>query len=116
MQDFGQFTCGTDGINSPAHQTECATRGIMIYFFLGIKVCPSEGFLFISFMSWQDSPYSRQHDNKLPESFSFFPRLCQGGQAVPELAPAAFQELAHPGAVAAVLFCTEAGLLRPHVL
>lgn len=76
-------------------------------------MCPSERFLFISFMSWQASPYSRQHYPKLPESFSLFlctaaARLCRGGQAVPELAPAAFQELAHAAAVAAALFCTGA--------
>lgn len=44
----------------------------------------------------------------------FFPpaavaRLCQGGRAVLELAPAAFQELAH---AAAVLFCTGAGAVE----
>lgn len=80
-------------------------------------MCPSERFLFLSFMSQQASPYSRQHDNKLAESFSFFlctavARLCQGGRAVPELAPAAFQELAHTGAVAAVLFCSGAGAVE----
>lgn len=76
---------------------------------------PSERLL--SVMFWQASPYSRQHDNKLPEHFPFFlptavARLCQGDRAVPELAPAAFQELAHTGAVAAVLFCTEAGAVE----
>lgn len=74
-------------------------------------MCPLEWLLFIPFMYWQACPYSRQHCNKLPESFSFFCRqaavasLCQGGQADPELAPAAFQELAHADAVAAILFC-----------
>lgn len=122
MREFGQFACGTDGVNSRAHRTEYGIHGVMVYFFLGIKVHPSERLLFISVMSWQASPYSRQHDNKLPEHFPFFlptavARLCQGGRAVPELAPAAFQELAHTGAVAAVLFCTELlGLLRPRVL
>lgn len=117
MWDFGQFTCGTDGINLHAHWTEYATHGTTVYSFLGIQACPSERFLFISFVSWQASPYSRQHDNELPESFSLFPctaaaRLCQGGRAVPELAPAAFQELAHTGAVAAGLFYTEAGAVE----
>lgn len=64
-------------------------------------------------MCWQACPYSRQPCNKLPESFSFFCRqpavasLCQGGQADPEPAPAAFQELAHADAVAAILFCNK---------
>lgn len=34
MEDFGQFTCGTDGINSQAHLTEYAVHDTMIYFFL----------------------------------------------------------------------------------
>lgn len=34
MWDFGQFTCGTDGMNSHAHRTEYAILGAMIYFFL----------------------------------------------------------------------------------
>lgn len=77
-------------------------------------MCPSERFLFISFMSWQASPYSKKHDNKLPGSFFCSPctavaRLFQGDWTVPELAPAAFQELVHSGAVAAVNFCAEAG-------
>lgn len=64
-------------------------------------------------MYWQACPYSRQHSNKLPESFSFFCRqsavasLCCGGRADPELAPAAFQELAHADTVADVPFCSK---------
>lgn len=38
MWEFGQFTCGADGVNSHAHWTEYVIHGIMVYFFLGITV------------------------------------------------------------------------------